>query len=279
MYVLPPIKQIIQNNWKILEASCHTEALANKDTIIGFKRATNLQDLLVHSRIRYNPATDHNPAITGAKHKNTCDRQNCKYCTRMNCTGNAKSTQTGRTYGVPKGGCCESSNLVYLLTCTTCQKQYVGQTKRPLRDRLREHFRYISNKITTQPWGRHCAQTDHSGLNIEVQILEYIRTPPNLERSRLLRLEREKHWMHQFRSIEPFGLNIMGRWAHSPRLMLKFFITVAQLPMLYCTDIKTFVLILERPSNFHPETIISHFYRPHTGYPGENHSPEYTSPT
>ena len=167
---LPPIKQIIQDNWKILEPSRHATVLANKEVKIGFKRTMNIQDMLVHSRIRYNPIPDHNPAISGRKHTNSCERTNCKYCTRLATTGRATSTQTGRSYSVPQGGCCESSNLIYLLTCDLCDKQYVGQTKRPLRDRLREHFRYISNRNIDQPLGRHFAQADHDGLNIKVQI-------------------------------------------------------------------------------------------------------------
>ena len=85
------------------------------------------------------------------------------------------------------------------------------QPRIPKRDRLREHFRYILQKTDQQPLGRHFAQLDHDGLEIQVHILEYIQTPPRLERSKQLREEREKHWIHQLRSIEPFGLNIMGK--------------------------------------------------------------------
>ena len=136
------------------------------------------------------------------------------------------SSQTGRTYIVPQGGSCESSNLVYLITCSVCTKQYVGQTLRPLRERLREHFRYITQKTDQQPLGRHFAQPNHNGLQIQVQILEYIQTPPRLERTKQLREDREKHWIHQLRSIEPFGLNIMGKWAHLLCLILNFYYRV-----------------------------------------------------
>ena len=179
--------------------------------MLGFKRAKNLKDILIRSRIRYTENPPQHPGISGTKHKNTCHRNTCRYCTCFNTSGRVKSTQTGRTYVVPDQICCESSNLVYLLTCNICNKQYVGQTLRPLRDRLREHFRYIENRQDSQPLGRHFALPDHTGLNLQVQVLEYIQTPPLLERSKLLRLEREKHWIHTLRSMEPFGLNFMGR--------------------------------------------------------------------
>ena len=208
---LPPIREIIHDNWKTLEASRSAAALVDKEVVLGFKRAQNLKDILIKSRISYHENPPQHPGVSGAKHQNFCHRHNCRYCKHFNTSGRVTSTQTGRTYVVPDRVCCESSNLVYLLTCNICKMQYVGQTLRQIRERLREHFRYIENKMDSQPLGRHFALPDHSGLNLQVQVLEYIQTPPLLERTKQLRLEREKHWIHQLRSIEPFGLNFMGR--------------------------------------------------------------------
>ena len=45
------------------------------------------------------------------------------------------------------GGKCTTSNVVYKLTCTIpgCQKQYIGETERPLYERFEEHYRTANN--------------------------------------------------------------------------------------------------------------------------------------
>ena len=185
--------------------------LGNKKIILGFKRAENLKDILVRSRTKYPPMRPQHPSISGTVQLNPCDTNNCRYCERMNTSGVAVSTQTGRTYHIPEGGTCRHNNLVYLLTCDICHKQYVGQTYRQLRDRLREHFYYIGKGDMNQPLGRHFAQQDHNGLDLTVQILCHIPTPPQLKKTETYRLQQEHHWIHQLVTMEPFGLNVMGK--------------------------------------------------------------------
>lgn len=148
---------------------------------MGFRRAENLKDVLVKSRLKY-PPTQHPSHIAGITEQNPCDKNNCRYCEKMDTTGVVKSTTTGRTYHTPKGGTCRHNNLVYLLTCGICHKQYVGQTYRPLMNRLREHFYYINKADMNQLLGRHFSLQDHQTLNIKVQILAHIPTPPELKK-------------------------------------------------------------------------------------------------
>jgi hypothetical protein len=50
---------------------------------------------------------------------------------------------------------CTTRHVVYLVTCTKCKKQYVGQTTRSLAEAFAEHLNIINNRITNQPTGRH----------------------------------------------------------------------------------------------------------------------------
>ena len=207
---LPPVKNIIQENWNTIQASKYGSFLGDKEVIIGYRRATNLKDILVKSRTRYNPTQPNIPVGT-ATGRNQCSTNNCRYCPIIDVSGTAKSSHTGRTYSTPQGGSCKRNNLIYLLTCRTCNKQYVGQTSRALMDRLREHFYYINKRDLQQPLGRHFARADHQGLQLQAQILEYIPTAPKLKKSETLRLKKEYHWIHQLVTMEPFGLNVMGK--------------------------------------------------------------------
>ena len=59
-------------------------------------------------------------------------------------------------------GRCTTKNVIYRLDCILCAKSYVGETKRPIRERLLEHRRAALSRDTQNPWGAHFG-TEHSG--------------------------------------------------------------------------------------------------------------------
>ena len=63
-----------------------------------------------------------------------CSRVNCATCPVFHPSKYFKSSLTNRKYQVV-GNCnlsCSTSNLVYLITCSKCDNQYVGETKQKL---------------------------------------------------------------------------------------------------------------------------------------------------
>ncbi len=121
--------------------------IANKQVMIGQKCNKNLKDLLVRSCIRYPPTPN-----TGSKNPSrwispskVCNKTNCLYCPHLDKSGRATSANTNRTYIIPQHTSCMFNNIIYLITCTKCGLQYVGQTKRTLNKHLYEHFRDIKH--------------------------------------------------------------------------------------------------------------------------------------
>ena len=49
------------------------------------------------------------------------------------------SSKTSRQYNISRHYTCKSRYIVYLVTCTLCQKQYCGQTRRSMAERHRNH--------------------------------------------------------------------------------------------------------------------------------------------
>ena len=45
---------------------------------------------------------------------------------------------------------CETSNVIYMVQCTKCNLQYIGETKRRLKERFNEH-RVIGDPLSTPP--------------------------------------------------------------------------------------------------------------------------------
>ncbi len=152
---------------------------------------------------------------------------NCHYCQKMDRTGKIMSTVTGRSYTTPpRGGSCGSNNLVYLVTCTKCSKQYVGETSNSINKRFYQHM-YENNHLkypdnappcmsgkTPNPLPNHFAHVDHPHLDIKIQILGYITLPPKSPHTTVFRRIQELHWIHQLKTFAPQGINSMyvARW-------------------------------------------------------------------
>ena len=216
------LKNVVQKNWSLLGRTNTTTPLYNNRIIFGHKRNTNLRDILVHAKL---------PQTNNVKHRDNpecplhiCSTNNCRYCPRLDRTGRITSHTTGRSYNTRKYVSCKSNNLIYCITCTSCNKQYVGQTKKRLQERFVTHFYNIegSKRKTTKskpssmrnnkfddPIGRHFKLPNHNGLNsIHIHILQFISAPSDSVPGQTLRDEWERKWIHRLKTISPQGLNL-----------------------------------------------------------------------
>ena len=70
---------------------------------------------------------------------------------------------------------CKSPNIIYCITCKSCKKQYVGQTKLRCMDRIQAHFNTIQSRDPKQETdiSRHFKQADYHGRSdVQVHILD-----------------------------------------------------------------------------------------------------------
>ena len=71
---------------------------------------------------------------------------------------------------------CDSHNIIYLVTCTFCKWQYVGESGRKHKDRSPEHLRDIDNAPSEdkplKPIQLHFQQKNHSKDNFSIQVIE-----------------------------------------------------------------------------------------------------------
>ena len=63
-----------------------------------------------------------------------------------------------------------SANVIYCITCTYCNKFYIGETGRRLGDRFREHLRDVekNDKDASKPVARHFNLPNHSKQHMAV---------------------------------------------------------------------------------------------------------------
>ena len=90
---------------------------------------------------------------------------------------------------------CESSNIVYLIQCMkdNCNEQYIGESKRAIKDRLGDHKGYIRNYHVNQPTGAHFNKPGHLLSDMKIIILEKVKKMDDQYRK-----EREKYFIKKF---------------------------------------------------------------------------------
>lgn len=102
------------------------QQLQNYKTISSYRKNKNLGDLLVRSRFSSGPSA---PAPPWAAYFQ-------KY---------GLLPDTGKDTPNKQKISLETTNLVYVITCTHCNKKYVGETKHTLKTKLKQHLYNIQN--------------------------------------------------------------------------------------------------------------------------------------
>ena len=131
------------------------------------------------------------------------DFAECPSCPFVNETKVVKSTANNFSVEINTEVDCQTKGIIYCITCKKCSVQYIGTSKKSLQDRFANHRGYVNNKDFSQPTGRHFNSRGHSISDMSVVIVEKVFKFED----RLLREERESHYIREFNSRVK-GLNI-----------------------------------------------------------------------
>ena len=96
--------------------------------------------------------------------------------------------------------------LNLLITCSKCQKHYVGETSRALRKRMYEHKSSAQKDGQITPVSRHFKSDGHSHKHMQFTVLEWC--TPKFESSNTSRRRcTELSWIFRLHSLAPIGIN------------------------------------------------------------------------
>ena len=105
----------------------------------------------------------------------------------MNFTGSITSKTTGEVFQCMKNVSCRSLNLIYGITCNRCGTQYVGQTKKRLKDRFIKHFLQTEKAQVEHTFARHFSQAGHNRVfDMNISVLECIRKASESEAAKII---------------------------------------------------------------------------------------------
>ena len=198
----PNLMKIIKKNWHILHHSPAYKELFPDKPMLAYRRNQNLRDNLVRANLLKPIQTEKARKLR----RNKCVTPNCKWCQELKVTTSIKCTTTGRTYRGPENINCRVNNVVYILTCNQCEKQYIGETGRPFIERWKEHLYDIKVK-RPYPVARHFNENDdHKKATFHAKILSLING--TAERATQRRKYKESRWIRTFKSFQPEGINL-----------------------------------------------------------------------
>ncbi|KAK6175800.1 hypothetical protein SNE40_014189 [Patella caerulea] len=200
------VSMLLKEKWHLLSGSDMCRPISNIKPITAFRRNPNLKDTLMKARLIYPPW---NPQTSGTTVQNlfeTCIKKDCDICNKLYQNTHFFSGKTGKKYSCRSGYNCLSRNIVYLLTCSLCKKQYIGESKRAFSKRFKEHYADIRHN-RPKPVALHFNLDGHSCRNVMIKIIELFKTDPNNGKNDALRKANEFKWIHTLRTFAPDGIN------------------------------------------------------------------------
>ena len=191
-----------------------------------------------------------------------CDSEYCLTCTFLIDCYELVSSTTKFVFKIRHNLNCKSQNVVYMIFCHECEKQYIGETKRSLRRRALEHKRDIQNFETRKTTvSRHfntgsCDETD-------LRIIPLFQCPvlDTEEETTRLRREIEQFFIAAFKTYLPYGLNIATK-KYKDTLPIHFSAPYSGLAKLASNIVKTHYknLQAQMPETF-PFEVVSAYSR------------------
>ena len=117
--------------------------------------------------------------------------------------GTVKSS-SGATVRLRQNIDCTTENVVYQISCSSCNTQYVGETKGPLNKRMNGHRDdWRHRRFERSPTAEQFHSADRDFLShASVCYLEH-----NKEWSDSTRKLRESYWIRRLNTLCPFGIN------------------------------------------------------------------------
>ena len=168
--------------------------------LTAYKVGRNLGTFLIRARVP-RPIPVREKRMRNGMHKCMKNLRGCPVCFFVLETRLMKATATDAVVEIKGELNCQTSGIIYCITCKKCMLQYIGTSKLTAQARLSQHVGYIRNKNLNQPTGKHFNGRGHSLSDMSFVILEKV-----YSKDTLLREERESHYIRLF-NTKYKGLN------------------------------------------------------------------------
>ena len=186
------IAKTIKTNLSILSANHKTNRIFGSNSVfVAFKREKNLRDCFIRSKLYRDDNTVKKPGTT------SCNRPRCNTFSHVYLGNTIRGPL--RNWNVLGSNTCISSNVIYAITCTRCEKIYFGETKRRLADLFTEHLPSIKLNFPGLPVAAHFNSSGHSIFNAKISAVTSCINDSN-------RKTEEERLIYNLGTLEPMGM-------------------------------------------------------------------------
>ena len=187
---LPHISNIIKKHYNLLLSSNSAKKFFS---IVAFRRSPNLRDLLVTAKLSA-PLILPTPNFSLVVLVPSFVAKTAPLVrTFLMDSLHILSFSNGETLPIKSNLTCDTKNLIHIIQCNRCNLQYIGETRRRLKDRFNEHRRTLDNPD---------AKSEPTN---DMQLLPIEKIFSNRDS---IRKAREAFLIQKGRTINPDGLNI-----------------------------------------------------------------------
>ena len=194
---LSKFKKVLEKIHILLTPDKEHQKVFKEVPIIGFKRGKSLKDILVTAKLR---STDNNDG--------QCDKCGSKRCGVCHLIKKTKTFSGNNKQFKIRGGefDCNSNNVVYMINCKTCSKQYVGSCTTKFRMRVNNYKNcykkhQLGQVVPQQSFHDHFAEKNHNGIDDWEFVI--IDKGSSMESVR----KKEANWQNILNTFSPNGLN------------------------------------------------------------------------
>ena len=163
---LPSLEKILCDHLPTLHISEKMKKAVPNPPLAANRPPKNLNDLLVRAKMR-TPQQHH-------EGNSPCGRPRCKSCTHIRAGTTFESARTGEKFRAHVTANCRIKNMVYLIECRKCRKQYIGETENPLHLRMNGHRSDYYRKLSDKPVVEHFNTISHSFEDLTIMVIEQI---------------------------------------------------------------------------------------------------------
>ena len=148
-----PTNHILNQHWPILFSEESLRSKLRNKPRISYRASPNLGKTLTRAQTdaifplpenSIKPIVRRPPSLPAKTI--SCRVTNCASCLILTNKSHFISYQMKNCYELESIYSCDTTNAIYLLECSICQKQYVGETGTTIRIRMRHHRKHVSGK-------------------------------------------------------------------------------------------------------------------------------------
>ena len=198
---LSRVSNIIKDLFPMLANCANTREIFSSVPFVSFRRPKNLKDVLVRAKLPKSHGS------WGRKGMQPCGKSRCQICAFVSDSDTFYDHDRKNSFKINYHFNCDSSGVVYLLSCKKCMKSYVGSTVNTFRLRFNNHKSSLKRygkgqrNIPGEYLYAHSFTEGHEGLSdLSVNIIDRLDvTNPT---------DREGYWIYRLNTFVPNGLNL-----------------------------------------------------------------------